>query len=215
MATASAHPNITNMIFDKSEAVTLVIGDKKHEMIVHECYITANSEFFKTALKKEWLVGQTRIITMPTEERKTMTDYLNFTYSGKLSTTCLTEESDDEAAAYLDSFPALAELYTLGKRLLDLVVQNAVIKEFVRLFEAVYEFDTLYPPGQDSIDIIYEGTLHGDPARRLMRDMYLYWANDQFFEQETDRPFLHDVVQTLLPGEYDAGARLEVSDYLT
>lgn len=133
MATAPAHPNSTNMNFDKGEAVTLIIGDEKHEMIVHASYICANSEFFKTALKKEWLEGQTRTINMPEEDWKTMTDCLNFTYSGKLPTARLTD--DDPFAAYLDSYPDLARSYTLGNRLLDSVVRNAVIKEFVRIEE--------------------------------------------------------------------------------
>ena len=42
------------MIFDKDEAVTLVVGEepRKYELLVHACRISANSEFFETALKR-------------------------------------------------------------------------------------------------------------------------------------------------------------------
>jgi hypothetical protein len=114
------------MIFDKDEAVTLVVGEEpgKYELLVHAGRISANSEFFKTALKREWLEGQTRTINMPADDWRTMTDYLNFAYSGELLTTYFTDPTlsgrpDRESCR-------LAKLYVLGKRLLDDVVHNAV-----------------------------------------------------------------------------------------
>lgn len=73
--------------------MTLVVGEEpwKYELLVHASRVSANSEFFKAALKREWLEGQARTINMPTDDWRTMTDYLNFTYSGKLPTTYFKE----------------------------------------------------------------------------------------------------------------------------
>jgi hypothetical protein len=58
------------MIFDKDKAVTLVVGEEpgKYELLVHAGRIFANSEFFKTALKREWLEGQTRTINITADD---------------------------------------------------------------------------------------------------------------------------------------------------
>lgn len=147
---------------------------------------------------------------MPDEDWKTMTDHLNFTYSGKLLTARLTD--DDPFAADLDSYPDLARLYTLGNRLLDSVVRNAVIKEFVRIDEYMDQD----PPGHESIDIIYEGTLNGDPARRLMVYTYLHWLNARGVgDKDAENPFLFDVAQTLWVDNYDLEMVVQdVSEYL-
>jgi hypothetical protein len=195
---ATAPPGNKNINFDKSEAVTLIIGEEKHEMIVHATHISKNSEFFKTALKDEWLEGQTRTIHLPVEDCETMRDYLNFTYNGKLPTTGYTEEGEFTWDGCI--YAALMEIYTLGDRLMDIVVRNAVIEEIVRIYEIQD-----YPPDQDSIDIIYQGTCGGDPARRLMTDMYIKWARD-CADGKPDPPFVLDVAQDLLTRLNDAEA---------
>lgn len=51
--------------FDKTDLVTLLVGPNEHEIAVYGIFLTRSSEFFKAALKKEWVEGQTRVIKLP------------------------------------------------------------------------------------------------------------------------------------------------------
>lgn len=82
-------PSATSTVgfhFDEEDSVTVIVGPMKRKMLVQVNYILRNSNFFKTALKKEWRKGQTRTITLPTDHEDTLRDYLNFKYSSKLPT---------------------------------------------------------------------------------------------------------------------------------
>jgi hypothetical protein len=70
-ASATAH-------FDKGDAVTLVVGPEKRELLAHADYIAFSSDFSKAALKKEWLEGQTRTVPLPVESYEDMTTYLRY-----------------------------------------------------------------------------------------------------------------------------------------
>jgi hypothetical protein len=189
-ALAIALPLPSNMHFDKGEAVTLIVGEEKHQMLVHACHISKNSEFFRTALKKEWLEGQTRIITLPVDDPKTVTHYLNFTYSGELPSEPLEAGCKETRVRHVHEH--LANLYTLGVRLLDNVVRTAVIKRFLQIHDIAEDF-----PDQHAVDIIYQGTSDEDPARRLMVHMYLSRAGRDTLKRESDPGFLFDVAQAL------------------
>jgi hypothetical protein len=76
-ASATAH-------FDKEDAITLLVGPEKRELLAHADYIAFSSDFFKAALKKEWLEGQTRTVPLPVESYEDMTTYLKYIYSAQL-----------------------------------------------------------------------------------------------------------------------------------
>jgi hypothetical protein len=190
-AKAPPHLNIMDMHFGKGEAVTLVVGEEEHEMLVHANYISSNSEFFKTALKQEWLEGQTRIITLPVDDPKTVTHYLYFTCSGKLSTTHMAAPVAKQSQTVNSA--DLARLYVLGGRLLDNFVRKAVIEELIRVSELTRIF-----PGQTVVSIIYGGTPEGDPARKLLVNMYANVARTSWTEAVYSPVFLFDLAQELL-----------------
>jgi hypothetical protein len=207
-ALATALPLPSNMHFDKGEAVTLIVGEEKQEMLVHACHISKNSEFFRTALRREWLEGQTRTITLPVDDPKTVTHYLNFTYSGELPSEPL--ETGCQETRIRCTHENLANLYSLGVRLLDNAVRNAATKRFLQIHEIAEDF-----PDQHSIDIIYQGTSEEDPARRLMVHMYLSRAGSGTLKREADPGFLFDVAQALFYEEaFDEYFDLQPSYYL-
>lgn len=180
------------MNFDKSEAVTLIVGSEI-ELLVHANEISRNSASFKAALKKGWLEGQTRTINLPVEEGWIVAHYLGFTYSGNLPTASIENTMlapNHHNAEYL----ILSKLYTLGKRLMDDVVQVAVIRELIRLHGI---FDGAVS-SQETINIIYQGTVDGDPARILLVDMYVKWATSDCLAlaTEADPSFLWDLAHS-------------------
>lgn len=58
--------------FNPDDTVILLVGPEEQKMLVQIPQITAHSEFFSAALKKEWVEGQTRQIMLPEEEPEIM-----------------------------------------------------------------------------------------------------------------------------------------------
>lgn len=122
-----------------------------------------------------------------------MTDYLNFAYSGELLTTYFTDPTlsgrpDRESCR-------LAKLYVLGKRLLDDVVHNAVVRELFRISDLT---DTV--PGRAVINILYEGTPEGDHARHFVVDLWVDWASSldlDSLDDNFDQAFTSDLARAL------------------
>jgi hypothetical protein len=185
------HPQIMDIHFGKGETVTLVVGEEKYEMLVHANYISSNFEFIKTALKREWLEGQTRTITLPVDDPKTVTHYLYFTYSGRLPTTHIVGPitKDSTRTDKID----LARLYVLGGRLLDDVIRKALIQEMIRIPQLTRTY-----PGQSAVAIIYEGTPEGDPARKLLVNLYASEATKDWIHTAFNPIFLLDLARELL-----------------
>lgn len=119
IATSQSESTCFNLYsFDKANYVTLVVGSKKHDMLVHANILTQSSEFFQTALKKEWREGQTRTITMPDDDSETVAAYLNVLYRGKLP---------EQPEGIYTAYRSCSKLYVLGTRLMDTAVQQAAI----------------------------------------------------------------------------------------
>lgn len=70
--------------FNAENVVTLLVGREKESMIAHTSYLTRTSEFFASALKKEWIEGQTRTIELIEETPKLMAHYLDWVYTAQL-----------------------------------------------------------------------------------------------------------------------------------
>ena len=190
--------------FDKEESVTLIVGPEKRELLVHANHIARNSEFFKTALKKEWREGQARTVSMPTDDYETMNTYLRFVYGSQLPTeielcprsgdyrTATVDELEDSQNAYM----SFTKLYILGCRLMDKTFMEAATAKMLDLFDTCYECfvnDSLFNPGPISVNAIYEETLEMDPVRRLVVDMYIKHPQD--LNSQYNSGFLLDLAQ--------------------
>jgi hypothetical protein len=158
----------TTSAYVKDGIITLLVGTEELEMTVHSSYITV-SEFFQTALKKEWAEGQTRTIKLPDEKAELVAQYLDWVYGKGLPTR--NTKNDCQKG---DVYDVLAELYGLGERLLDSTLRNAIVKEMVR-------FTKLGGPGAEiqwfpestAINTIYECTTAISPVRRLLGDLFV------------------------------------------
>lgn len=197
MASSSSQPAALAVNFDKGDSVTLIVGPEKHELLVHANYIVRSSKFFKTALKKEWREGQTRTISMPTDEYETVTDYMRFIYSDTLPDL----QTQDLANMFLSHFAAkrfvpLAKLYVLGHRMMDDAVKNAVVRELHRISTQCR--CGICFPGSKTVNIIYNGTMEGDLVRSLLIDIYLCHGLDNQLSSSHDSGFLLAVSRTLL-----------------
>lgn len=197
MDSSSSQPAALAVNFDKGDSVTLIVGPEKHELLVHANYIVRSSKFFKTALKKEWREGQTRTISLPTDEYETVTDYMRFIYSDTLPEL----QAQDLAGALpghsaARRFVPLAKLYVLGHRMMDDAVKNAVVREYHRI--CTQPFCMLCFPGAETVNIIYDGTMEGDLVRSLLIDIYLWYGQERQPSSSHDPRFLLAVSRILL-----------------
>jgi hypothetical protein len=165
----SAPAPASTSAFAQNGTVTLLVGLKEEPLVAHENYLTKNSDFFKTAMKKEWAEGQTRVIKLPEDDPDTVTDYLTFVYSRDLPTSTLIKSypspSDRE-------WKSLAKLYVLGERVLDKCIRNAVVAEVSRFSTPDENSKWGYMPTAAS-NIFFEGTPEGAPIRRMIVDKHV------------------------------------------
>ena len=64
-------------------------------------------------------------------------------------------------------------------------------------------------PKAEAISIIYDGTVDGSPARRLMVDFWCWACREQWAAEleEYPREFLEDIIRGLMKGGSGAGKR--------
>ena len=187
-STTSTQSAALTINFDKEDSVTLIVGPKKRELLVHANHITRNSEFFKRALKKEWREGQTRTISMPTDDYETTTNYLRFVYGAQLPielelrrSSCHRLPTASELEEIQNAYMSSTKFYVLGCRLMDKTFKEAVIAKMLDIFHVCYACfinDTLFNPGPMPANTIYEETLETDPVRRLVVDMHMKHPQD-------------------------------------
>jgi hypothetical protein len=175
-------------MFDQTDVVTLHVGPTEHVMIAHASYITHNSDFFKAALKKEWIEGQTRVIKLPDDRPDVVSHYLYYTYSKALPSASDAGAINDCNFEIIRYYELLAELYVLGERLQDQSIRTAVIDSIVGSWK-----DNFLITGP--ANIIYCGTTAGSPARRLMVDLFLAYGAECELHHRCEADFLIDVAR--------------------
>jgi hypothetical protein len=162
--------------FTTDNLVTLDVGPSHHKIIVHTHSITRNSEFSSAALGKKRIESQTRTIELPEEISEHMEYYCDYLYSGELPTKDFINRHDGDFME--PSFELLANLYVLGERRMDTKLRNVVVHEILRiqilpLITGLSFGATVPVPPTTAVNIIYQGTPEGSPARRLMIDMVI------------------------------------------
>jgi hypothetical protein len=202
--------------YHPSHTVILLVGKEQQEMLVHTNIISAHSDFFRAALKKEWAEGQTHIIKLPEDDPEIVTRYLDFVYHNRL----VTQYKSQPDSNYID----LALLYVYGERVLDIFIQNTIIEHLLKLTDVINRnhHGHRHYPGPAVVEIIYEGTTPTSPFRRMLVDMYARHGSDEWLAHDDLHPaFCLDVARALMaqamakdgaPGQ--RGAAMRMADYL-
>lgn len=181
------------------------VGDKPVTFTAHESLLCARSEFFRTAMKKDWQEGQHKVVTLPYDSSGVVQLYLQTLCSGQ---------------AVFDGIPRpgrhsiLISLYVLGERLLDYISQDQVITKIIAIYR---EFDApenssrlCEPAGQADINAGYEGTPPGSPLRRLLVNHYIARAANGQCLEDMDAAFAADIARELMQhvrmGAFAAGS---------
>ena len=184
--------------FNLNDTVVLLVGPEERKMLVHRLHITAHSEFFAAALKKEWTEGQAREIKLPEEDPEIVAYYIESVYFGKLPTDIYTTTSPgaDKELGY----QLLAQLYVLAERVLNSECRNRIIQEFLRLRNLMSATGDKWNPTGVPINIICQGTTSNSPARRLLVDIHASVAREDWYIEDVhvNPVFLMDLLRKLL-----------------
>jgi len=138
------------------DTVEIKVG-KSTMFRVHES-VLLQSPFFANALKPEWVAARKgKPIDLKEEDPDSFAGYVQWLYSHNIDTTYNTTK--------------WAGLYVLGEKLMDATFQDQVLETMAQGCEAKVS----YPTGK-AINIIYDGTPEGSPARRLLIDFHVWGA---------------------------------------
>lgn len=178
--------------YGKDEIVTLFVGDERTEMLAFASCLSFHSEFFKTALKKEWAEGQTRTIKLPEEEPEIVAQYLDYVLGKGLPTDSTNLDARGEV------YTTLTMLFAVGERVLDSGLRNAIIAEIIRFTTILVVGPTYVFPNALQINNIYNCTTSASPARRLMVDLFMLAGNTTWLVDTLHPAFLKDMAEALM-----------------
>ncbi|KAF3049978.1 hypothetical protein E8E11_006562 [Didymella keratinophila] len=103
-----------------------------------------------------------------------------------------------------DEYISLSKLYVLAKKLMDQITKGLALtaisaraKDHVEAaFHKTYQF-----PALDCIQVIYKGTVKGNPARCLLAQLYTDFGDSTFLTAKADivpKDFLYDLSLSML-----------------
>jgi hypothetical protein len=166
--------------YTRGDLVTLLVGPEEQELVVCGTPLAKTSEFFRIALKKEWKEGQVRVVKLPEEDINLITRYLDFVFSQILPSGDVQDASQVEDTCV---YYGILKLYTLGERILDGSIRNAVVKETLRLADLIGDDGCGLLPCKDCIEMIYKETSERSAARCVMVDLHVAYGTSTFLEE--------------------------------
>ncbi|KAF1349741.1 hypothetical protein BDV97DRAFT_389858 [Delphinella strobiligena] len=156
----------------------------QHEFSIHQDILIRNSEFFKAAVKEEWLSEKAgehfRVIEMPDDDPNIFSIYADWLYSGLI---CSATEHSGKGND--TEFEDLTLAYILGEKLLDKSFKNAVIDAFIEKLISERVLDLELPK------LIYDNTRPTSPFRRLLVDIYAHHADSSWMMRSSAKDHLH------------------------
>jgi hypothetical protein len=176
--TARYTPSIRGRVIE----VQVGTGLKSEIFYIHS-FVLSSSPFLHAARKPEWTEGrEKKPIDLSDEDLFTFNIYAQWLYSHNLP-------------RFLGPL-RLGNLYVLGEKLMHDEFQNSVVDEFISNAEIYGEV-----PQGDTINVIYEGTPEGSPARRLMVDLWCYLSKgnksrDEWADHHPE--FINDLLTAVL-----------------
>ncbi|KAJ4365564.1 hypothetical protein N0V83_008184 [Neocucurbitaria cava] len=164
--------------------VTVGTGAETVKFPVHEALLRKSSLFFDNAMKPEWAASKLdpRDVDLTDEDPEVFKVYLHWLYMRTLPTV----HRDLNLRGQKHEFDQLSNCYILGEKLMDVRFKNAILDGVVDAMNNT-PFCTGKMPGEASINIIYSGTSEGSPARRLLVDIWVMYAGENWIKHLTDK----------------------------
>ncbi|KAH7095011.1 hypothetical protein FB567DRAFT_586350 [Paraphoma chrysanthemicola] len=167
--------------FNLLDMITVSIGSDNVRYPVHEDVIRKSSKFFDNAMKPEWANARPnpREVDLSDEEPKIFQIYLHCMYFKTLPSVHTTI-----ATGWNPEYVQLGGCYVMGEKLMDTAFKNAVLTALADAIDNQPFYEAKYP-GSKTIHTVYEGTTEDAPARRMLVDIWVELAGENWVKYLT------------------------------
>ncbi|KAF2827444.1 hypothetical protein CC86DRAFT_439935 [Ophiobolus disseminans] len=200
-AIRTTRSDILNYVNSSPILVKVGTGCESQNFIVHKDLVLSRSVFFQNALNGSWIEADERLVPLPEDEPALFSLYLKLPYvSHSDQIECDTDKTSTDSSVVADKYAVLSKLYVLADKLMDDTAKETILAAILARSKEAFK-GSLYYPAIDSIQIIYEGTREGSPARQLMVDLYTDFVTSSFVAEKAEavpKEFLHDLFISLL-----------------
>lgn len=181
----AAAESLDNMARFASRIVKIKVtsGDDPQTFHVHEAIIRERSQYFRAAFG-DWKEGTVGEITLFDEDPETVSDYLQYIYSGKVDSKPFINCSKDDREA---SMRQLMHLYILGENIQDDEFCNEVISTLAHRCGEEDDQGTSWFSVDEAVRLLYDGTHAHSPARRFVVDMHVQNGSESRLECGIDK----------------------------
>ena len=145
-------------------------GDSVQDFPVHEDVIKEGSQFFKAAFDRKWREGQSRVLEMPEDEPAVVSGYLEWLYTGRVNARTNPELSTEERN---DRDERLGHMYVFAEKVQENSLCDEIIRKSAQVGDTSWDDGIRRIPNDDILQIIYDGTPSGSPARRFFVDLHV------------------------------------------
>ena len=155
---------------------------------------------------------------LPEDDLKGVEKHLQFIYTGNVCVERMTSFKKGEPNSAVMVYSDLCDLYIFGEKIHDVRLMNAVLDATVQQAGCLINGYFFICPTAAPINTIYNGTLPGSPARRLMVDILVTKGDPNDIRQEPvthNLDFLADLTRALLQKKYPPGKALSFSGAIT
>jgi hypothetical protein len=183
--------------------ITVRVGQarKTKDFVAPRSFLTTRSEFIRRAMNGSWKEAATRIVKLPEDNPETFAIYINFVYSGQLSTATKTSgeleimNSDEASNEIRKEHRTLFQVYVLAEKLQDVAIKNATVEATLALSQLLDRNRQWTVPAWHTINIVYDGTLPNNPARRFVTDLWTSLDINSIFRNflNLNKEFLDDL----------------------
>ncbi|KJX93365.1 hypothetical protein TI39_contig4330g00003 [Zymoseptoria brevis] len=189
--------------------VTIKVGaesDQPATFTVHETLIKKSHDFFRVAMDKKWKEGQRREIELPNDDPEVIGSFVQWMYTDNITVIPTYEMKLEESNK---QYVQLAHMYVFGEKIQNIAFQNAVLSAILMARDGKAGNErAVRSPIKEAVKIIYDGTLPGSNARKLMAFIHVEggkadWLGKDAKEHHPD--FLFDSVQAFLAKRTVAG----------
>jgi len=124
----------------------------------------------------KWAESETRTFNLPEDNPDTFALWLNFVYTNQIPVMATEDYKELNNAEFPDAisheYRELGKLYVLSEKLQDISAKNVTLLAILEVCKQKDSSGGWNVPTPSVIGIIYEGTVDGSPARRLVTDIW-------------------------------------------
>ncbi|KAK3621337.1 hypothetical protein LTR56_022873 [Elasticomyces elasticus] len=189
-----------------TDVFTVLVGEEKNEFMLHASIATKHSKFFKAACNGGFREAQDKVTHLPEVSPATFRAYVQWIYSGTVVVMDSEElRSDYKGDQTSERQMRLMKLYVLADVLLDTLLRNKVIDEYLQCCRSAGG------AGPVTIGLVYEHTPAGSTMRKLLLDENAYNIRERtsWLEECRDQfniDFLRDLVIAISKGHTKGSA---------